>query len=224
MPLILGAGTGGNRIIINLQRQGEEEDMMKIICSQLSVFVRVWHGKWGHADQQQSASRSAVTAIVNAVEVEYVVDTTGVSALEEWESLLFYLCCWETTISMMSMRMPTTPKTKTSVSGKVDSKKRHETEPIIIIIIVIITTTIFPVVQERRTLSAWPEWSNMPAIFIYCIQPKDWLLHPWPTMILPLLGISVTWMKMESLNSPNLVKACILQRMCTSYSFPMCRP
>ncbi len=41
MPLILGAGTGGNRTIINLQWQGEEEDTMKIICSQLSVFVCV---------------------------------------------------------------------------------------------------------------------------------------------------------------------------------------
>lgn len=30
---------------------------------------------------------------------------------------------------------------------------------------------------------------------------------------LPVLGISVTCMKMESLNSPNLVKACILQRI-----------
>lgn len=67
-------------------------------------------------------SPPVVTAIVHAVEVEYVLDTVGVHAWKS-ERDCSYLCCWEMIISMMSMRMPKIPKTRTSVSGKVDSTR-----------------------------------------------------------------------------------------------------
>lgn len=143
IPLILGAGTGGSRTIINLQKG-----------RQITGWRLFWHSCRCCCRRRGSS----------------------------------YLCCCETAINMMSMRMPTTPKTRTSVRGE-NSIKQH-----------------------KQTQSASQG----------CLR----LVPPTPAShhLLPLIGISVTWMKMESLNSPNLVKACSLVRMCTSYSFPICRP
>lgn len=194
MPLILGAGTGGSRIIMSLQQRGEEERRMK---------------KW---------YVHSICHCHHAAEVECVLESVGEPCIRERECYCSYLCCWETIISMMSMRMPTIPKTRTTARGKVVSEKQQQqdkTHPIII------ATTKFQVVPNDGPCQSEPhKATGQLALFL----TKVLLFHPWTTVILPLLGISVTWMKMELLNSPNLVKACILQRMCTSYSFPMCRP
>lgn len=69
MPLILGAGTGGNRIIINLQRQGRhDEDNLFTSVSICSAQPTV-----SFAEKPVTT----IAAIVSAAGDQYILDGIG---------------------------------------------------------------------------------------------------------------------------------------------------
>lgn len=86
MPLILGAGTGGNRIIINLQQQDrrDEHNLFTVVSACVCVCARVRVcGECGaamHNLQYIKTSHPAVTSIVNSFKTERALDTIGIHA------------------------------------------------------------------------------------------------------------------------------------------------
>lgn len=79
------------------------------------------------------------------------------------------------------------------------------------------------VVTKSRQTTTKP-WRRLFFNVNQCVKRLNKLFQSVSNANLPLGGMSATLMKIGSLNSPNFTKACILERMCTSYSFPMCRP